>query len=250
MKPLRRALPTVAVVVVLGAVILWLSQVQRPSQGDAWAAAVTATLPIITLVPQSASTPHTDLAMPGATLTPTAFVLAAQPTKVPTPTITPTPAPTVDYGVPGATGRIQIPAIGVDQVIIPVSWEVAFVDGQPVAQWDTVDWAAGHHIGSAPIGEPGNTVLSGHTRGNGNGEFQNLWKLAAGDEIYLWDSIGREFTYVVESVQRVQEVGATLEERRQNAQYIMPTEDTRLTLITCWPEWVYTHRIIVIARPR
>ena len=206
-------------------------------------------IPLITLSAGPARTPTQRVSMPGATLTPTLYVYASQPTVQPTPTITATPAPTVDYGVPGATGRVEIPAIGVDQVIVPVSWQVKFVEGQPVAQWDTVDWAAGHNKGSAPIGGPGNTVLTGHTRGNGNGEFQNLWDLQAGDEVHVWDSIGREFTYVVDSVIKVQEFGASLEQRQENAQYMMPTDDTRLTLITCWPEWVYTHRIIVIARP-
>jgi sortase (surface protein transpeptidase) len=27
-----------------------------------------------------------------------------------------------------------------------------------------------------------------------------------------------------------------------------PTQEARLTLITCWPDWAYTHRLIVSAR--
>jgi sortase A len=40
--------------------------------------------------------------------------------------------------------------------------------------------------------------------------------------------------------------------RRKNAQWIMPTGDERLTLVTCWPyEWPgNSHRVIVVARPR
>jgi LPXTG-site transpeptidase (sortase) family protein len=245
----HRFLITGLVLVALGALAGWAGQSWRSSSRDLASATVTETVPAITLAALPARVPSQRAPMPGSTLTPTLYVLSAEPTIQPLPTITPTPAPTVDYGVPGATGRVEIPAIGVDQVIIPVSWQVKFVEGQPVAQWDTVDWAAGHNVGSAPIGGPGNTVLTGHTRGNGDGEFQNLWDLNAGDEVHVWDSIGREFTYVVESVNKVQEVGASLEERQENAQYMMPTDDTRLTLITCWPEWVYTHRIIVIARP-
>jgi sortase (surface protein transpeptidase) len=224
--------------VAIGALAAWAGQSWRSSSGDLASVTVTETVPAITLAAVPARVPSQRAPMPGSTLTPTLYVLSAEPTIQPTATITPTPAPTVDYGVPGATGRVEIPAIGVDQVIIPVSWQVKFVEGQPVAQWDTVEWAAGHNMGSAPIGGPGNTVLTGHTRGNGDGEFQNLW-----------DSIGREFTYVVESVIKLQEVGTSLEQRQQNARYMMPTDDTRLTLITCWPEWVYTHRIIVIALP-
>lgn len=249
--PIRRRILIIGLALVaVGALVAWAGEAWRqPSPGVVASSSTAGAIPVITLAPVSASPAPAGAEMPGVTLTPTVYLLAAEPTLTLAPTITPTPAPTVDYGVDGATGRVEVPAIGVDQVIIPVSWQVAYVAGQPVAQWDTVEWAAGHHIGSAPIGGPGNTVLTGHTRGNGNGEFQNLWQLAAGDEVHVWDGIGREFTYVVESVNKVQEVGASLEQRQENARYMMPTDDTRLTLITCWPEWVYTHRIIVIARP-
>lgn len=250
MSSRKRFLIIGLVLVVAGALTAWAgTALRKPSLNPLPSTSSADPIPVITLAPVSVSMTPVGAAMPGASLTPTVYVLAAEPTVSPTPTITPTPAPTVDYGVAGATGRIEIPAIGVAQVIIPVSWEIAYVAGQPVAQWNTVEWAAGHHIGSAPIGGPGNTVLTGHTRGNGDGEFQNLWQLSAGDEVHVWDSIGRDFTYVVESVNKVQEVGASLEQRQENARYMMATEDTRLTLITCWPEWVYTHRIIVIARP-
>ncbi len=251
MSAKSRYLVIAIVLVTISAAAAWVGGSVRDSASESKlkAAAIGETIPLITLAAGSPAAPTRAIVMPGVTLTPTLYVLDAEPTEQPTPTITPTPAPTVDYGVEGATGRVQIPAIGVDQVIIPVSWNVTFVNGQPVAEWETVDWAAGHNIGSAPLGGPGNTVLTGHTRGNGNGEFQNLWELSPGDEVYVWDSIGQEFLYTVERVVKVQEVGATLEERQENAQYIMPTDDTRLTLVTCWPEWVYTHRIIVIARP-
>ncbi len=251
MSAKRRYLVIAILLVTISVAAAWVGAAvrDRVSGSQPEVAAIGETIPVITLAADAVNVPARAIAMPGATLTPTLQVLDAEPTEEPTPTITPTLAPTVDYGVEGATGRVQIPAIGVDQVIIPVSWHVAFVDGQPVAEWETVDWAAGHNTGSAPLGGPGNTVLTGHTRGNGNGEFQNLWELSPGDEVYVWDSIGRQFLYTVERVIKVQEVGASLEERQENAQYIMPTDDTRLTLITCWPEWVYTHRIIVIAKP-
>ena len=251
MSPKKRYLVIAVLLVIISAAAAWVGGYLRDSvsRPQPEAAQIGEEIPVITLAAGGVDVAARAIAMPGATLTPTLQVLDAEPTEQPTPTITPTPAPTVDYGVEGATGRVQIPAIGVDQVIIPASWKVTFVNGQPVADWETIDWAAGHNMGSAPLGGPGNTVLTGHTRGNGNGEFQNLWELVPGDEVYVWDSIGQQFLYTVERVVKVQEVGASLEERQENARYIMPTDDTRLTLVTCWPEWVYTHRIIVIARP-
>ena len=40
-----------------------------------------------------------------------------------------------------------------------------------------------------------------------------------------------------------------LEVRRQNATWIQPTLDERLTLVTCWPYTNNTHRLIVVAEP-
>jgi sortase (surface protein transpeptidase) len=46
----------------------------------------------------------------------------------------------------------------------------------------------------------------------------------------------------------VQEKGVSVETRVQNAQWVAPTSDERLTLVTCaGPD--ATHRLIVIARP-
>jgi sortase A len=46
-----------------------------------------------------------------------------------------------------------------------------------------------------------------------------------------------------------QEVGVPLSERLKTGELIGPTEDERLTLVTCWPYGVDDHRLIVIARP-
>jgi sortase A len=37
--------------------------------------------------------------------------------------------------------------------------------------------------------------------------------------------------------------------RLQNAQWIQPTTDERLTLVTCWPYNDNSHRLIIVARP-
>jgi sortase (surface protein transpeptidase) len=45
------------------------------------------------------------------------------------------------------------------------------------------------------------------------------------------------------------ERGVSDEQRRQNAQWIMPTNVERLTLVTCWPYTGNSHRVIVVAEP-
>lgn len=222
-------------------------------------------------VPTAVETPTPSPILPSDTPTavcsPTpAYVtptLAASPSPVPTNTPPPTftPAPTVpplptpfpiqpwENPPRGAIGRIIIPAIDRDAAIFEVGWHLEEIEGQQVAVWDTLSGAVGHHRGSAPLGGPGNTVLSGHTGGKGGGVFRRLWDLQPGDEVWLITREGQEYLYIVEEVLKLQEIGATLEQRLENARYMEPTEDDRLTLITCWPEWAYTHRVIVIARP-
>jgi sortase A len=37
--------------------------------------------------------------------------------------------------------------------------------------------------------------------------------------------------------------------RMDNARWILPSDDERLTLVTCWPATSNTHRLIIVARP-
>jgi sortase A len=142
--------------------------------------------------------------------------------------------------------RLEIPKIGLSAGISEVIWRVVETNDGPLGVWDTVETGVGHHQGSAQPGERGNVVISGHSRGQGS--FAQLAELASGDEVVLVAEDGRSYLYRVVEMVTVAEVGASLEERRAHAQYMLPTDDARLTLITCWPPWAYTHRLIVIAR--
>jgi len=152
----------------------------------------------------------------------------------------------------GAVGepvrRVQFPSLGIDAPIVEVSWHLAQVEGQTLAEWDTVQNAAGHHRGTAGLDGVGNCVLAGHSNPEG-GVFQGLWELQTGDAVVLTDNDGRQYRYLVSEVHKLQETGADLAQRRANAAWMAPTADTRLTLVTCWPESAYTHRVIVVARP-
>ena len=131
--------------------------------------------------------------------------------------------------------------------MVEVGWKLANQKGEMVSVWETADNAAGFHKTSAFPGNPGNTVLSGHH--NIQGEvFRYLVDLDLGDEIILYAD-GRAYHYAVEDNFILQEAGASAEQRHRNAQWIAPTEDERLTLVTCWPYWTNTHRVIVIAKP-
>ncbi|MGC9361006.1 MAG: sortase [Anaerolineae bacterium] len=155
------------------------------------------------------------------------------------------PTPTIS----GTIGTLAIPALDRVVPIVSVGWRVDEIDGAQVAVWETVSGAAGHHRGSAPLGGEGNCVLSGHSSGEHGGVFDGLWDLQQGDPVYVTDKAGQVYSYVVGSVTKVRDMGVSLEERLVHAEAMDPTDDARLTLITCWPGWAYTHRVIVVARP-
>jgi len=159
---------------------------------------------------------------------------------------TPTPSPT-----PGGSrlARIVAPAINLDVPVVPVGWTLVEKQGQIQSVWDTASYAAGHHINSALPGQGGNIVLSGHN--NIEGEvFRYVVDLEVGDRVSLVTEDGRRFVYRVVEKNILPETGASAEQRAANAQYIEPNYDEeRLTLVTCWPYWSNTHRVIVIATP-
>lgn len=148
----------------------------------------------------------------------------------------------------GEPNRLVIPAIDLDTPIVDVGWEVVERGQQRTTEWQTADNAAGRHVNSARPGEQGNVVLSGHH--NTKGEvFRRIsqQELVVGDMIYLYDAQGRRFNYqVTEVTDPLLEVGASQAQRLANASYIEPTSDARVTLVTCWPYWTNTHRIVVV----
>jgi len=185
------------------------------------------------------------------TITPTwtpspSFTPTAEPT--PTATITPLPSPTPIHAPSSADPtRIVIPAISLDSSVVTVGIVEQEENGVIRRVWEVADWAAGFHGGMAQPGHAGNTVVSGHN--NIRGEvFRDIHKLQPGDDIYLW--VGQSaYRYKVSAQYRVAVRDAPPEVQQENLQWIMPTDDQRLTLVTCWPYWSNTHRTIVVAFP-
>ena len=144
--------------------------------------------------------------------------------------------------------RLVIEAIGLDAPVEPVGWHTETRDGQSVNIWDVPDhFAAGWLRTSAPVGVLGNTVLDGHHNIRGK-VFENLVDLRVGDLITLYTA-SQERVYRVEQRLILEDYGQTLEIRQANAQYIYPTADERLTLVTCWPPDGNAYRLIIIALP-
>jgi len=143
---------------------------------------------------------------------------------------------------------LSIPVIGLDAPITAAEFEEVEVLGETYRQWLAPDSRrVGWQPSSATLGTPGNTVLMGHH--NVYGEvFRNLDKLEIGDRITIY-SDERIFNYQVRLKFILPEKYESLETRIENARWIQPTQDERLTLVTCWPYETNTHRVILVAEP-
>jgi LPXTG-site transpeptidase (sortase) family protein len=193
----------------------------------------------------SGSAPLSVPAMtPTATPTPTS-------TPLPTPTVTPTPTP------PPKPVHIDIPAIYVRSPIVPVAQVTDSQTG--LTDWDIGSLfrsgrrdLVGHLEGTALPGQPGNAVLGGHNYGYGhNGVFVSLGRLKDRDRITVVNEGGESLVYEVVSVERIPWRRKTLEELARHLDYLAPTGEERLTLMSCgganfepFPERVY-----VVAKP-
>lgn len=145
--------------------------------------------------------------------------------------------------------RLVIPSVKIDSKIVAVTWSMIPAPGGGMkAEWQVADYAVGHHAGSANPGQrTGNVVLSGHVDYKGQ-VFKDLHKVNKGDEVIVYTEKG-QYLYVVSDIKLVLEEGASEEQKRANARFMDPTPDPTLTMITCWPYGIDTHRLIVIAKP-
>ncbi|HPD42304.1 MAG TPA: sortase, partial [Anaerolineae bacterium] len=169
------------------------------------------------------------------------------PTSEPSAWPVPWPTPTPLWGT--APVRIRIPAINLDAPVTPVEWAPLETADGAQGIWQVPNWrAAGWHSSSALLGVPGNTVLNGHNTTYGE-VFRDLYRLQEGAEILLEGENGLTYTYGVEALYILKEAHQPLEVRLENARYILPTTDERLTLVTCHPYGSIQNRLIVIARP-
>lgn len=185
---------------------------------------------------------------PAPEATPPAPTAGPEPTVGPEPTATPERPPGVPPPAERPPDRIVIPSIGVDAPVEVMGWITKRdANGNPYSEWLVPDYAAGWHKNSALPGHVGNTVLSGHN--NIKGEvFRYLADVKPGDDVVLY--VGETaYRYIVTEKYIVREKGVPYEQRLRNARFMAPTDDERVTLISCWPYETNTHRVIVIARP-
>ena len=144
--------------------------------------------------------------------------------------------------------RILISSINLDAPIVSAENEIIEIDDVEYIQvLVPEEFAAGWHLDSAPLGEIGNTVISGHH--NAFGEvFKNLHLLDIGDTFEVFSGDER-FVYIIGRKLILEEKEVSMEQRLENARWLLPSNDERLTLVTCWPAKSNTHRLILVAVP-
>lgn len=205
---------------------------------------------------------------PTPTPKPTATAIPT-PTPTPKPTATPTPKPTPkateaasggltddtapptpelvrpEAKQPSRPVRIQIPAIGLDYQPVAVGLDER---GVPIVPKHDIGW---YELSATP-GEGDNIVFWGHVlRWQDSPEipapFARVQELAPGAEITISTANGGVFRYqVTEAVQVTPD----------QVQYILPTGDERVTLVSCIGDNVIVEgwltkefRLVTIARP-
>jgi sortase A len=137
----------------------------------------------------------------------------------------------------GSVPSIVIPTPGPRSptrlVISSIHVDVPVVAGD---DWEQLKKGAGHHIGSANPGERGNCFISGHNDVYGE-IFRHLQEVKVGDEIIV---------YAGDQPHRYR-VRATRIVEPDDVSVMYPTSSPVLTLLTCYPYMIDSHRLIVIA---
>lgn len=143
--------------------------------------------------------------------------------------------------------RLVIDSIGLNAPVVDAQMRLVWLEAQQYEQWlAPEEKAVGWHTRSARLGEIGNTVLNGHH--NAYGEvFRRLEDVQVGD-VVLVSSRNQVYRYIVVNRMILPERKQGAEDRFDNARWISPSEDERLTLVTCHPYESNTHRLILVAR--
>jgi LPXTG-site transpeptidase (sortase) family protein len=131
--------------------------------------------------------------------------------------------------------RLQIPTIDLDSKVVPIGTKT---DDRGHILWETAAFAVGHHKGMGLPGEAGNVVLSGHISSPSEGAvFNKLPQVKEGDGVVVSTS-DRQYLYVVKETKTVTPDAVDV---------LDPTDQSVLTMITCVPDGIYSHRLIVRA---
>jgi LPXTG-site transpeptidase (sortase) family protein len=257
-KPQRRWNITELAVLVLGlAILLAISfigyaviyrlrvgtgMIAAPHSGEGLVAENLAAEAAPTLVPTFTPTPVPT--SPAQVAEPAA--MSGTPTSIPEPTL-PVPGPITRPPADLPPTRLVIPKIAVDIPVLPVGVKTIQEKRRSKVVWADVPNAGAFHLTSAYPGNPGNTVINGHRDIQG-AVFRHLDQVEPGDEIVLYAG-EVAYPYLVTETLVVPDTFATAEQRSEGLRLIGFLPEERLTLVTCTPVGLATHRLLVVAKP-
>ena len=149
--------------------------------------------------------------------------------------VVPVPAkPPISNALPAR--RVIIPSIGLDSKVIQLGTKL---DRRKQIAWETAPFAVGKHKGMAGPGQNGNMVLSGHISSPNEGAvFHSLPDLKVGEGVIVATD-ERQYLYRVTDVKTV---------TPDQVEVLDQTPDPTATLITCVPDGIYSHRLVITAR--
>lgn len=137
-------------------------------------------------------------------------------------------AASTDPGRPGSVNDKAIAILEIPKIDITVAVMEGTTD-------QALKYAVGHFTGTAMPGQKGNFCVAGHRSYTYNEYFNRLDELQKGDVIKVRTQKG-EFTYEVDSKDVVEPTQVSV---------LNPTDDATITLVTCTPVRVATHRLII-----
>ena len=153
--------------------------------------------------------------------------------------------------VPHQFGRafaLSLPSIGVHKTIEAVGWrQVMQPNGNLISEWEVAQDVVGWHVNSALPNTGGNIVLAGHNSIYG-AVFQDLHKLIRGDVATVQYN-GIFHRYRIDEVEIMNYQNASAAEQDAVFQHIQPSMTDKLTLISCFPDFSTSHRVVVKASP-
>ncbi|MDT8717303.1 class D sortase [Clostridium sp. 19966] len=103
---------------------------------------------------------------------------------------------------------------------------------------DVLKYALGHFPGTGQPGQKGNFCVAGHRSYTYNEYLNRADEIKVGDQIKVRTQKG-EFTYVVYETKVVEPTEVSV---------LDPTSDSTITLVTCTPIRIATHRLIIKGR--
>src|SRR5258708_5545049 len=133
--------------------------------------------------------------------------------------------------------RLVIPTLGLDSKVIQLGTKL---DRRGQLAWETAPFAVGQHKGLAGPGQNGNMVLSGHISSPNEGAvFHHLPDLKVGEGVIVGTE-ERQYLYRVVDTRTV---------TPDEVSVLDQTPDPTVTLITCVPDGIYSHRLVLTAPP-